>query len=441
MRSNRCTLTIVLCLALAPLGCVTSDHAAVAPEAAPRSASPLDEPALEYVQLALGARRLDADLVSAPEAPAELQARAEAAALPAPAIADAAGKLLQRLDALAPAAAGLEDQRRRNLRARIASLQMQMQAKGGAHWTVDEEVRRRYGFAPSFTPTAAYEDALLRLDSRVPGKGELSERIAVLRGGSVVPAAKQQAVFAAALAECRLRASAHLSFPRGESVEVRWTDDPKFPGNDVFQGNGRSVAELSRVIPTEVDRLLALACHEIYPGHHLHFATQSAELFHRRGWPEYSLELNYGPLVPTAEAVAEYGIGLAFPPADRLRFEREVLYPLAGLKMRDDDAWLALWEARDALLGASATVARDYLDGRIGKDEAVRQFTRYRLLSADGATRILPVVDALGSYVIASDLGWQAIEQRLRGRSQNERWAAFGRILREPMLIDDIERL
>jgi hypothetical protein len=50
-----------------------------------------------------------------------------------------------------------------------------------------------------------------------------------------------------------------------------------------------------------------------------------------RGWVEYSVYPLYSPQSLIAEGTANYGIDVAFPGAERLTFERDVLFPLAGL--------------------------------------------------------------------------------------------------------------
>jgi hypothetical protein len=318
---------------------------------------------------------------------------------------------------------------------------MQLQAKSGAKLPMKDEVRLRYGFDPDFKPLNSYDPILAKLDKQLPGSGILSGRIAQMRKATIVPADRVRAVQAAAFGECRRRAAQHVKMPKGESVEVRWIESPLFPGNNTFKGNGHSLAEFSRDYKWEVDQLLWVTCHEIYPGHHTHFATQSAELLHKRGWPEFSLSQNYGPTIPGAEAIAEYGVGLTFPIEDRIRFERDVLYPIAGLKMTNPDAWRVFWTARFDMLGASASVAEAYLDGKLDKAQAKQAFIKYRLMTPEGVEKLLPAVDQLGSYIIASDAGWMTIDRRLRGRSQAQRWQAFQRVLQEPMTVGDLQKL
>jgi len=413
--------------------------AAAAPS--PATNDSIDPIAREYVVLALDVKHLEPDWIEAPEVPADIQAEADASKLNAQSVIAKIGSLIERVDAIPVSSDRLLAQRQEWLRANLVSLRMQLQAKNGPRLPVTEEVRLRYGFDPDFRPLSSYDSILARLGSKLPGSGSVSERIARMRHATIVPADRVLAVQRAAFVECRRRAAQHLKLPKGESVEMRWVENPVFPGNNTFKGNGHSVSEFSRDYKWELDQLLWVTCHEIYPGHHTHFATQSAELFHKRGWPEFSISQNYGPTIPGAEAIAEYGVGLTFPIEDRIRFERDVLYPLAGLKMTDPDAWRAFWTAKFDMLGASASVAEAYLDGKLDRDQAKQALIKYRMMTPEGAEKLLPAIDQLGSYIIASDFGWMTIDHRLRQRSQAQRWEAFQRALREPMTVADLKRL
>ena len=91
--------------------------------------------------------------------------------------------------------------------------------------------------------------------------------------------------------------------------------------------------------------------------------------------------------------------------------------------------------------GASAAVAQQYLDGKLDKAQAKAAFIKYRMMSADGASKIVPILDNVGSYLIASDVGWMTIDHRLRNRPKGRTVESVQRVLREPMTVADLQRL
>lgn len=407
--------------------------------AAPATAADsVDDVAREYVNLAMSARALDPRLVAVNDSRVRAQPDAASSGRDAAAIARRLGRLVERLDQLGPGRQPLDAMRWRSLRAHVDSLRFQLQPVKSL--PVVDEVARRFGFVPKFPSLAEYDAAIDRLAAVMPGEGDVSARIAAMKQAATVPSDRIEAVMRAALAECRKRTAAHLALP-AESIELRIVDDPVFPGSATYLGEGHSRVTISRTTPLHVDQALVLACHEVYPGHHTHYVSLDRALYKHRGWPEFAVELESGPLVPVAEAVAEYGVGLAFPVDERIAFERDVLFPIAGLTMADAGQWRAYMLARSDVLGASAVVARDYLSGAIDREEARRRFIRYRLQAPEAADNLLAVLGSMGSYLIASDLGWYTIDRMMHGRPLEEQWRLLGRIESEPMLLEDLDAL
>ena len=132
---------------------------------------------------------------------------------------------------------------------------------------------------------------------------------------------------------------------------------------------------------------------------------------------------------------------MVFPLDDRMKFEREVLYPLAGLRMNDEPAWRAYISARSSVLGATSTVIRDYLDHKIDANTAKVLSTRYRLMNPRSAEQLLKMVDAFGVDIIASDQGWEAIDRAFNGKPIDEQWRLLQRMESEPMLLGDVRAL
>jgi hypothetical protein len=401
----------------------------------------VDLVATDFVRLSLAESMVDSDLVRNIEAPPELAAGARAMKLTESQVRDSLVAIEFRARALPAPDAGIEAERLRRLRALIASLKSQIELKSRGKIGIPEEVRLRFGFEPRFLPLSAFDSTLNALDARLHGDGDVSDKVDWLRSTSIVPKDRIKPLFEASLAECKRRSAQHLPFPSHESTQVEYLEEAIAPGENLYQGNGRSVTRIGLGKPMELDRILALACHEVYPGHHLNFATLSEELYKKRNWVEFSVDYEVSPTLPVAEAVAEYGVGLVFPPEDRVRFEQDVLYPLAGMKMVRPDEWRAYFEARSGMLGATSTVAREYLEGRLDRAAALTQFRRYRLQSRNATEQLLPMLDFVGSYVIASDLGWTTIDRKLRSKPVDEQWKLFNRILREPMLLEDIDKL
>jgi hypothetical protein len=160
-----------------------------------------------------------------------------------------------------------------------------------------------------------------------------------------------------------------------------------------------------------------------------------------RGWVEYMVYPLYSPQSLIAEGSANYGIDLAFPGNERLEFETRVLYPLAGLSPDRAAEYLALQEAMRDLSGARFTIARDYLEGRITREQAIELTRRYQLVSRARAEQSIAFTDHYRAYVINYGLGQEMVKAYIEsaGALPTARWAAMERILSEPTLPSDLE--
>ena len=347
------------------------------------------------------------------------------------------GMLAGRLDSLPPSTDALVAMRQRSLKAHALSLALQLQPAKMAALPVAERVRRIYGFEPIFRPLTTFDPAIEELDKAMPGEGSLADRIDAMKKRAQVPAERIEAVVRTAVAECRRRTAAHMALPK-EELAISFPADPLVPGQSDYHGNGNGTMAVSTVVPADVDRLLQLSCHEAYPGHHTNYVTLDQRLWHDKGWPEVRTGLRLEPQFPVSDAISEYGVGMVFPLDDRMKFEREVLYPLAGLRMRDEPAWRAYISARSSVLGATSTVIRDYLDHKIDADTAKKLSMRYRLMNPRSAEQLLKMVDAFGIDIIASDQGWEAIDRAFKGKPMGEQWRLLQRMEAEPMLLGDV---
>jgi len=95
-------------------------------------------------------------------------------------------------------------------------------------------------------------------------------------------------------------------------------------------------------LPVRLSRAVDLGCHEGYPGHHVLNVLLEQRLTRARGWVEFSVYPLYSPQSLIAEGSANYGIALAFPGQAKTDFERDKLYPLAGLDPKTAAAYGAV---------------------------------------------------------------------------------------------------
>ena len=331
-----------LLLALAATACAAPKTPAAPPPASAAAAAPppaatlaaMDAVAEAYVKLVLAVGVHDPDYVDAYYGPAEWRAEAQAAAAPLAKLRASAEAQIAILAALPEPTEELDRLRRRFLARQLAALASRVDLLGGAHMSFDEESKALYdAVAPTYDD--AHFDALLaKLDEALPGAGagaSLTERYAALAAGFVIPPDRLSRVFDAAIAECRRRTCEHVHCRAGESFTVGYVTGKPWGAYNWYQGNYHSLIQVNTDLPIYVDRAVDLACHEGYPGHHVYNALLEQHLLRERGWVEFEVYPLFSPESLIAEGSANFGIEVAFPGAERTAFERDVLFPLAGL--------------------------------------------------------------------------------------------------------------
>ena len=88
----------------------------------------------------------------------------------------------------------------------------------------------------------------------------------------------------------------------------------------------------------------------------------------------------FSPQSLLAEGTANYGVEMAFPENERVTFEREVLFRLAGLDCTRASDYYDVQELIRRLAYAENQAARRYLNDEIGPEEAAEWLTMYALM-------------------------------------------------------------
>jgi hypothetical protein len=433
-----CGLLAALGLAAAP-GCAPRHPApGGAAAAAPTSPGPLDEAAEAYVKLVLALGVHDAAYVDAYYGPAEWRSQADSARLPLPDIGARAAALRARVAAVPAEGLGeMERLRREYLDRQLRALQGRLDMLGGKRLRFDEESAALYDAVSPANPESYYGEILAELDAALPGTGPVHERYEAWRNGFVIPRERLDTVFKAAIAACRERTVRHLDLPAGESFTVEYVTDKPWSGYNWYQGGYRSVIQVNTDLPIFIDRAVDLACHEGYPGHHAYNVLLEKNLVRDRGWVEFSVYPLFSPQSLIAEGSANHGVAMAFPGEERVRFERERLFPLAGLDPARAAEYYRVQALADRLSYAGNEAARRYLDGEIDADAAADWLTRYALMEPAQARQRVRFFDTYRSYVINYNLGKDLVRryvEREGGDDPARRWETFGELLSSPRL-------
>jgi len=409
---------------------------------APKADERVDAIARDYVLLSLEIGEKEEGYIDAYYGPPELQARAkaEAANLSPADLAKRVQALQGRVTALPADGDSLDARRVRFLAAQLTAAATRLRMMQGEKLSFADEAKGLFGVVPDIKPIESYDPVLAKIETLVPGTGPLPERVEAFQNRFNIPTDRLKPVFDAAIAECKRRTLEHIALPKNESFQLEFVTGKSWSGYNYYKGNAHSLIQVNTDLPIRISRAVDLGCHEGYPGHHVLNALLEEKLTKGRNWIEFSVYPLYSPQSLIAEGSANYGIDLAFPGDDQLKFETATIYPLAGLPTADAARYLVLNKAMKELAGARFTIARDYLEGRINREQAVRLSQKYQLQSKERAEKSLDFTDQYRSYVINYGLGQDMVRAYVEaaGSDPKAKWARMEKILSEPTLPSDL---
>jgi hypothetical protein len=405
----------------------------------------MDTIAETFVKLALAVGQHDGDYVDSYFGPDEWRTEVESEALELPDIRLQAEELLQTLEAHSQENDDpLEARRRANLDKTLTSLIARVDLLSGVRMSFDEESKALYDAVAPTHPAEHFQHILDRLDELLPGSGTITERYDQFRQEFVIPPDQLNAVFAAAVDACRAQTLEHMDLPAGESFEIEYVTDKSWSGYNWYKGDYHSLIQVNTDLPIFIDRALDLACHEGYPGHHVYNLMLERELLRGRDWIEYSIYPLFSPRSMIAEGTANFGIEVAFPTAERLAFEKKVLFPMAGIDSAGADVYYEIQELFRQLGYAGNEAARGYLDGDMSAETAVDWLITYSLMPAETADQRLRFIEQYRAYVINYNYGQDLVRnyiERSGGTSDNPelRWRLFTDLLSKPVPPSELE--
>ncbi len=401
----------------------------------------MNEAAESYVRLVLAMGVHDPDYVDAYYGPPEWREEVAADTLPLDTIVARARQLHVDLEGITmPPGAELLGLRHRYLIRQLGALTARAQMLGGRSYTFDEEAVALYDAVPPRLSEAHFREILAELDRALPGRGPVQQRYVGFRDRFVIPPERVDTVFRRAIAACKERTVRRLTLPEGESFTVEYVTDKSWSGYNWYQGSYRSLIQVNVDLPIYIDRAVDLACHEGYPGHHTYNALLEKSLVRDRGWMEYSVYPLFSPQSLIAEGSANYGIRIAFPGEERVAFEREELFPLAGLDTGRAAEYYRVQELADRLAYAGNEAARRYLNGEIDADSAALWLETYALMAPARARQRVRFIDQYRSYVINYNLGEDLVADHVAATAgspaehPDAAWREFGELLASPRL-------
>ena len=396
----------------------------------------------DYVKLVLNIGQYDADFVDAYYGPEEWRSSLKTD-LPFDSIAyknlsSKTDELLNELESLGEYKADeLETLRFRYLYKQLLACKTKIFMLNGLLLPFDEETKALYDASAPIHNDDFFQSAITELDKILPGKGDVANKLNDFKMKFVIPTDKLEAVFNSAIKECRTRTLNHIKLPEQESFKVEYVKDKPWGAYNWYKGNFYSVIQVNTDLPIFIDRAVDLAAHEGYPGHHVYNVLLESNLAKKRNWPEFKVYALFSPQSLIAEGTANYGIPMAFPGDERIKYEKEVLFPLAGLNPEEADLYYKVLELQKNFSYSGNEAARNFLDGKWTREQAVEWLMKNALRTKDSADKYVSFIEKYRSYVINYNLGMDIVKdyiERNGGTENNKgkRWELFEHLLSTP---------
>lgn len=398
----------------------------------------------DYIQLSLSMTPHDSNFVDAYYGPAMWQENALKSPLTLEQIKSKAQAMLADL-ASQPARASdsMEGLRVAYLDKQIIAMLGRIDLLQGKKLSFDQESAVLYDTVAPHYDRSHFEAILAQIDALLPGPGSTVERVNAFRSGFIIPRDKLQVVFEAAIQGCKDQTLKHITLPAGEDFKLEFVTGKPWSGYNWYKGNYQSVIQINTELPIYIERALDIGCHEGYPGHHAYNVLLEKNLVNGRKWQEFSVYPLFSPQSLIAEGSANYGVEMAFPEGLRKSFQRDVLFPLAGMDPATLEKYEVLLKLTSQLSYAGNEAARDYLDGKISREQAIEWLINVELYPREKAPQRTTFFDTYRSYVInynvGKDLVKDYVEYNSRGANTEPvktelRWQVFEQLLSSPRL-------
>jgi hypothetical protein len=315
------------------------------------------------------------------------------------------------------------DVRLQYLEGQVAALSVAARRLSGESMTFVDEARVSLGADAAdalerFARAPSREAARADLERHLPGRGPIHERYATFSRRHAVPPNRVLPTMRAAVDICRASVGAHIALAAAERVEVEPATDldvharAKYLGDFVTRfalgGTGINLA-----------RLVWLAAHETYPGHHVQHVLADDQLVRTRNWRERALFPSFGRHLLCAEGAAEAGAALLL---DGPVFEDVCrdLAGTAGVSRAASSQLVALHRAVTELDIEICGIARDYLDGGVGTEQTATRLAEDALVAQPH--QFIFTIERQRTRILAYPVGRRLVMEELDGLPVDRRW-------------------
>lgn len=384
-----------------------------------------------YVRLGLTIGQYDGDFVDAYYGPDSLKRVApKKAVFPKDSILNINTELLRQLSPFMNGHDPSLKQRAKWMSSQLTAFSRRIRMFAGEPGTFEQQARELFGVEPPVLNEDHFRALIKQLDNMLPGQGTVNDRFQALANRFIIPKNKLDTIIKTTIAESAKRTRQHYALPATEEFRLEYVTGKPWSGYNWYLGNYKSLIQFNTDITPQVTRVIDIASHEGYPGHHVYNTLLEKNLYRDKGWIEISLYPLFSPQSLIAEGSGNYGLDVAFPGKEKINFAKNVLLPLAGVDTAGLAAYFQALSIKGKLEHVRTEVTRRVVNGKMTDDEAIRWLMNYGLFNEKDAARSLAFSKKYQSYVINYTYGYDLIKNFIesKGGTDNnpgKRWELF----------------
>ncbi len=325
--------------------------------------------------------------------------------------------------------------------AMINSLDFRLKILGNEKVKFLDECEGIYQYRPELKPYSYYDSLLSELNLLIPGEGGLKNRFSKYRKKFKVKNENLDKSFNMALQYAANNTKQYIDLPDSEKIEIEFVNGAPWSAYNWYQGNYKSLIQVNQNVDIHFERILDLAAHESYPGHHVYYTKREQNYYKDSGFVEFSIYTLFSPVSFLAEGTAEYGIDLVFPDDEKIEFIKKNVIGAKNITKTELKKYFNALEIVEKLNEVTVNVAKEYLDNDIIIEEAVSLLQKYGLESEKSAIRRMNFIRRYRSYVMNYTLGKRFVKNYIQNKAPNDiksKWDIYRILIEKPYLPKDL---
>jgi hypothetical protein len=325
----------------------------------------------------------------------------------------------------------LNTRRKQFLLDQVGALTFRIEQLMGTTRPFNEESRALFGVvAPRDAGAVGRSEARKEIADLLGRAGDPAAAYSRYDARFIIPQERVPAVMDAALRDCRTLTLLHIALPPDEQVRVEYVSHKPWSAFSRYLGDSKSLIQVNVDYPLTVSRILNLACHEGYPGHHVFNLLRDQALVRDLHRDEFRVQPTFSPQSYLSEAAATYAPTLLWSDDERLAVERDLL-SVAGLKSDDVKRYIRVEALIAGLRTAEPSIARDYLDGKLEFVRAADALERETLMQHTETT--LLYLNEFRTYMLTYTVGADQVRAYIEqgNASSAQRWRRYVSLITE----------